>query len=100
MKGTSSSLHDVQAVLLSFINADTILIGHGLENDLASLKVSSNAMLSRFLGHFYNWNYNVTFQHYELGIDFYPQVCSFNWSLLRITFLVVLPSSDYSQQCD
>ncbi|KAG1937797.1 RNA exonuclease [Pimephales promelas] len=54
VKGTSSSLHDVQAVLLSFINADTILIGHGLENDLASLKVSSNAMLSRFVGHFYN----------------------------------------------
>lgn len=53
MKGTSSSLHDVQAVLLSFINADTILIGHGLENDLAALKVSSNAMLSRFLGNLY-----------------------------------------------
>lgn len=70
MKGSSSSLRDVQAVLLSFINADTILIGHGLEKDLASLKVSSNAMLSRCLGLFY-----VTFQHYELGIGFYPQVC-------------------------
>uniref|UniRef100_A0A671KVB3 Zgc:152968 n=1 Tax=Sinocyclocheilus anshuiensis TaxID=1608454 RepID=A0A671KVB3_9TELE len=34
VKGTKSSLRDVQAVLLSFINADTILIGHGLENDL------------------------------------------------------------------
>lgn len=53
MKGTSSSLRDVQAVLLSFINADTILIGHGLENDLAALKVSCNAMLSRFLGSLY-----------------------------------------------
>uniref|UniRef100_A0A9J7YJZ3 Exonuclease domain-containing protein n=1 Tax=Cyprinus carpio carpio TaxID=630221 RepID=A0A9J7YJZ3_CYPCA len=31
VKGTKSSLRDVQAVLLSFINADTILIGHGLE---------------------------------------------------------------------
>lgn len=49
VKGTSSSLHDVQAALLSFINADTILIGHGLENDLTALKVSSSGKLSRFL---------------------------------------------------
>ncbi len=48
MKGTSSSLRDVQAALLSFINADTILIGHGLENDLTALKVSSSGKLSRF----------------------------------------------------
>lgn len=40
VRGTSSSLRDVQKVLLSFINADTFLIGHGLENDLAALKVS------------------------------------------------------------
>lgn len=39
VKSSSSSLRDVQAVLLSFINADTILIGHGLENDLAALKI-------------------------------------------------------------
>ncbi|XP_056127779.1 RNA exonuclease 1 homolog [Rhinichthys klamathensis goyatoka] len=45
VKGTSSSLRDVQAVLLSFINADTILIGHGLENDLASLKIIHNNVI-------------------------------------------------------
>ncbi len=48
MKGTSSSLRDVQAALLSFINADTILIGHGLENDLTALKVSSSGKLKVF----------------------------------------------------
>ncbi|XP_048052615.1 RNA exonuclease 1 homolog [Megalobrama amblycephala] len=45
VKGTSSSLRDVQAVLLSFINADTILIGHGLENDLAALKIIHNNVI-------------------------------------------------------
>ncbi|XDV15245.1 hypothetical protein PO909_015369 [Leuciscus waleckii] len=45
VKGTSSSLRDVQAVLLSFINADTILIGHGLENDLASLRIIHNNVI-------------------------------------------------------
>ncbi|KAG9275696.1 hypothetical protein AMEX_G10246 [Astyanax mexicanus] len=39
VKGSSSSLRDVQAVLLSFISADTILVGHGLENDLCALKL-------------------------------------------------------------
>lgn len=34
------SLKDVQNDLLGFINANTILIGHGLENDLRALKVS------------------------------------------------------------
>lgn len=37
---TSISLRDVQAVLLSMFNADTILIGHSLESDLLALKVS------------------------------------------------------------
>ncbi|XP_036431184.1 RNA exonuclease 1 homolog [Colossoma macropomum] len=39
VKGSSSSLQDVQAVLLSFISAATILVGHGLENDLCALKL-------------------------------------------------------------
>ena len=34
------SLKDVQNDLLGFINANTILIGHGLENDLRALKVN------------------------------------------------------------
>lgn len=39
VKNSSSSLQDVQAVLLSFISEGTILVGHGLENDLSALKV-------------------------------------------------------------
>ncbi|XP_066535179.1 RNA exonuclease 1 homolog isoform X2 [Hoplias malabaricus] len=39
VKGSNSSLKDVQAVLLSFISTDTILVGHGLENDLSALKL-------------------------------------------------------------
>lgn len=40
VKNSSSSLQDVQAVLLSFISERTILVGHCLENDLCALKVS------------------------------------------------------------
>ncbi|KAF6096636.1 RNA exonuclease 1-like protein [Phyllostomus discolor] len=36
---TNISLRDVQAVLLSMFNANTILIGHSLESDLLALKV-------------------------------------------------------------
>lgn len=39
-RGPTKSLKDVQNDLLGFINANTILIGHGLENDLRALKVS------------------------------------------------------------
>ena len=38
-RGSVKSLKDVQNDLLGFINANTILIGHGLENDLRALKV-------------------------------------------------------------
>uniref|UniRef100_A0A3P9KSY3 Exonuclease domain-containing protein n=1 Tax=Oryzias latipes TaxID=8090 RepID=A0A3P9KSY3_ORYLA len=37
--GSSASLEEVQQTLLSFINADTILIGHGLETDICLLKL-------------------------------------------------------------
>ncbi|XP_061586255.1 RNA exonuclease 1 homolog [Cololabis saira] len=39
VKGTHSSLREVQDTLLSFISADTILVGHGLEMDLCLLKL-------------------------------------------------------------
>ncbi|TRY54801.1 hypothetical protein DNTS_001771, partial [Danionella cerebrum] len=45
VKSSSSSLCDVHTVLLSFINADTILIGHGLENDLAALKIIHSTVI-------------------------------------------------------
>merc|ERR1711997_803412 len=38
-RGSVKSLKDVQNDLLGFINANTILIGHGLENDLRALKL-------------------------------------------------------------
>lgn len=41
VKGHHASLRDVQETLLSFINADTILVGHCLETDLCLLKVTS-----------------------------------------------------------
>eukprot|EP00066_Takifugu_rubripes_P025027 XP_011614293.1 PREDICTED: putative exonuclease GOR-like protein isoform X2 [Takifugu rubripes] len=39
VKGNHTSLREVQDKLLSFINADTILIGHSLETDLCALKL-------------------------------------------------------------
>ncbi|KAK2837941.1 hypothetical protein Q5P01_015153 [Channa striata] len=39
VKGNHTSLKEVQQTLLSFISADTILIGHGLEADLCALKL-------------------------------------------------------------
>ncbi|XP_041642485.1 RNA exonuclease 1 homolog isoform X2 [Cheilinus undulatus] len=39
VKDNHTSLREVQKVLLSFIKADTILIGHGLETDLCALKL-------------------------------------------------------------
>ncbi|XP_008304339.1 uncharacterized protein LOC103375798 [Stegastes partitus] len=39
VKGTHTSLREVQETLLSFISADTVLIGHGLETDLCLLKL-------------------------------------------------------------
>ncbi|XP_063045946.1 RNA exonuclease 1 homolog [Engraulis encrasicolus] len=39
VKGTSVSLKDVQKVLMTFISADTILIGHELDQDLCALKL-------------------------------------------------------------
>ncbi|XP_075324957.1 uncharacterized protein LOC142382721 [Odontesthes bonariensis] len=39
VKGNHTSLREVQQTLLSFISADTILVGHGLETDLCLLKL-------------------------------------------------------------
>lgn len=40
MKGNHTSLREVQEKVLSFINDDTILIGHSLETNLCALKVN------------------------------------------------------------
>lgn len=53
MKETHTSLREVQATLLSFISADTILIGHGLETDLCALKVTfTSFFLTSFTPYF------------------------------------------------
>ncbi|KAM7391229.1 hypothetical protein PAMP_021933 [Pampus punctatissimus] len=39
VKDNHTSLREVQETLLSFISADTVLIGHGLETDLCALKL-------------------------------------------------------------
>ncbi|KAM4615799.1 uncharacterized protein ACJ7VT_008814 [Polymixia lowei] len=39
VRGTSTSIREVQETLLSFIGPDTVLIGHGLETDLCALKL-------------------------------------------------------------
>ncbi|KAG5891304.1 hypothetical protein JTB14_002865 [Gonioctena quinquepunctata] len=38
-RSATKNLREVQNDLMGFINADTILIGHGLENDLRALKI-------------------------------------------------------------
>lgn len=48
VKNSSFSLQDVQAELLSFVSETTILVGHGLENDLCALKVSCGPFLIGF----------------------------------------------------
>ena len=43
--GPTKNLKEVQNDLLGFINADTILVGHGLENDLRALKIIHGTIL-------------------------------------------------------
>ncbi|KAJ6669517.1 hypothetical protein lerEdw1_000065 [Lerista edwardsae] len=45
MKNTMTSIRDVQAILLNLFSADTILIGHSLENDLFALKLFHNTIV-------------------------------------------------------
>uniref|UniRef100_A0A182T6I6 Exonuclease domain-containing protein n=1 Tax=Anopheles maculatus TaxID=74869 RepID=A0A182T6I6_9DIPT len=39
LRKTTTTLHNVQAVLLSMFNSETILIGHSLESDFKALKL-------------------------------------------------------------
>lgn len=39
LKGVTMTLNDVQAFLLKLLNEDSILVGHGLENDLRALRL-------------------------------------------------------------
>ena len=46
LEGVTTTIRDVQAVLLSMFSAKTILIGHSLESDLKALKVTKEAAKS------------------------------------------------------
>lgn len=54
-KGPTKNLKEVQNDLMGFINADTVLVGHGLENDLRALKMIHGVVLdtSTVFPHFY-----------------------------------------------
>lgn len=39
MRGVTTSLEDVQRDLLEMVAAETILVGHSLENDLTRLRI-------------------------------------------------------------
>lgn len=54
-KVPTKSLKDVQNDLMGFINADTILVGHGLENDLRALRLIHSTVVDTA----------VTFPHYN-----------------------------------
>ena len=58
-RGPAKCLRDVQNDLLGFINANTILIGHGLENDLRALKLVHMTVIDTSLvfPHFYGLPY-------------------------------------------
>jgi len=54
-KGPTKNLKEVQNDLMGFINADTVLVGHGLENDLRALRMIHGVVLdtSTVFPHFY-----------------------------------------------
>ncbi|KAE8738197.1 hypothetical protein FOCC_FOCC016326 [Frankliniella occidentalis] len=58
-KGATKSIKDVQNDLMGFINADTILIGHGLENDLRALRIIHGTVIdtSVVFPHYYGLPY-------------------------------------------
>lgn len=58
-RGATKSLKDVQNDLMGFINADTILIGHGLENDLRALRIIHSTVIdtSVVFPHYYGLPY-------------------------------------------
>ena len=53
--GQTKNLKEVQNDLMGFINADTILVGHGLENDLRALNIIHGVVLDTAVvfPHFY-----------------------------------------------
>jgi len=45
LRGVTTRLADVQALLLTHLAADTLLVGHGLENDLKALRIVHSSII-------------------------------------------------------
>lgn len=70
-RNTTKSLKEVQNDLMGFINAHTVLIGHGLENDLKALK----------LVHYRIVDTSLTFPH--------PNGLPYRWSLKNLALAIL-----------
>ena len=70
--GQFKNIKEVQNDLMGFINADTILVGHGLENDLRALKLIHATILDTA----------VVFPHYH-GLPFRRSLRSLVSSYLK-----------------
>ncbi|CAG0886288.1 unnamed protein product [Darwinula stevensoni] len=59
LEGVTQTLEDIQQELLTFIHAESILIGHGVENDLRALRVIHNNVVdtSMLFPHFLGFPY-------------------------------------------
>ena len=59
VSGQTKTLHEVQTDLLEFIHADTIIVGHGLDNDLRAMKIMHKSVVdtSVVFPHFYGAPY-------------------------------------------
>lgn len=68
----TKTLRDVQNDLMAFISADTILVGHGLENDLRALRIVHGTVVDTA----------VTFPHYN-GLPYRRSLRSLASSLLH-----------------
>lgn len=78
-KNTAKTLKEVQNDLMGFINAHTILIGHGLENDLRALKIV----------HYRVADTSHTFPH--------PNGLPYRWSLKNLSLAVLKRSIQSSK---
>jgi len=57
LEGVDKTLNDVHKELASFINEKTILIGHGLENDLRALRFSHTNCIDSSILYPHRWGY-------------------------------------------
>ena len=72
LEGVTQTLEDIQQELLTFIHAESILIGHGIENDLRALRLIHNNVVDT----------SVLFPHF-LGFPYRRSLKSLAKSVLR-----------------